>query len=235
MRELTMSAAVLAAALTTLTLAGGASALTLKEGETTCARADVTFAGMTASACEGAYSGNDSNSNLDGVFGITGWTELVKLDASSGSVTADGVTLSVFLDDRDERSGSWSVSGWGGHDTVMAVLKGGPSFAAYMFDTLAGTEGTWSTDGLRAGGPPAKAGGNPRRGRPQGPGPQRPIGIVGDTGGKTPGLSHFTLYSGSSASEPPVAPNPPAVPLPAAAWLLLSACAGLMMLRRRAA
>jgi len=239
MRILTMSAAVVAAALTTLTLAGGASALTLKEGKTTCAPDDVTFAGMTASACEGAYSGNDSPPDLDGVFGITGWTELVKLDAPSGLATANDVTLSVSRTGRDEGSGSWSVRGWAGNDTVMAVLKGGPSFAAYMLDTLAGTSGTWSTDGLRTGGQPQKENRKWPRGRPQERGPQRLVGFVGFTPGNesanTPGLSHFTLYSYARASEPPVVTNPPAVPLPAAAWLLLSACAGLMMLRRRAA
>lgn len=244
MRILTMSAAVVAAALTTLTLAGGASALTLKEGKTTCARDDVTFAGMKASACEGAYSGNDDpgnkgnssgkkgTSNLDGIFGITGWKTLVKLDASSGSATANGVTLSVFQNVRDERSGSWSVSGWDGQDTVMAVLKGGPSFAAYMFDTLAGTDGTWSTDSLRAGGPPPKAGKTPRGRRPQGRGPQRLVGVVGETSRGSPALSHFTLYSVASASEPPVTPTPPAVPLPAAGWLLIAGIGGLAALGR---
>lgn len=240
MRILTMSAAVVAAALTALTLAGGASALTLKEGEATCALGDVMLGGVSASACEGAYPGNDDpdnddNSNLDGLFGITGWKPLVKLDAPSGSATKDDVTLSVSRNDRDDRSGSWSVSGWDGHDTVMAVLKGGPSFAAYMFDTLAGTDGTWSTQALRKGNNASKARGKGRGGQSQGRGPQRPVGFVGDTGGNTHDLSHFTLYAGSSASEPPVNPNPPAVPLPAAAWLLLSACAGLMILRRRAA
>lgn len=114
-----------------------ASALTLT-GNVTCSIANLS--GSTA--CEGAFVGNDANQNLDGLFSITGWTEINKVDSDSGTdgdltVTGGGT------------SGGWSFD-YGINDPVMFVLKGGNSFSAYLMD-LSVTSGTWNTDGIEKG------------------------------------------------------------------------------------
>lgn len=201
-----------AAAMTAIMLAGGASGSTLKalggSGNTTCAGSQFMVDGNDASGCAGAFSGNDSNTDLDGLFDLNGWSPIVKVDGSSGVETGNGVTLSVFLGDGgDTRSGSWSVSDWGGYKTVMAVLKGGPTFSVYELDTAAGTEGTWTTGGIRTG-----------------------------NGNGIPGLSHMTLYQtggkvGVYEGEPDSGEIGVA-PLPAAGWLMLAGFGALVALRR---
>lgn len=211
-------------------LAGGVSAATVKtlgESRNTCAFADFTIGGIDASRCAGAFGkdggggkpANDSNSDLDGLFETSGWTELVT--AESDVATNGGVTLNVT--GAGTTSGTWSVSGWGGFTTVMAVLKSGPGFSAYLLETTAGTGGTWTTAGLSAGG-----------------GPQRQVGIIGPNPrkqhGNIPGLSHMTLYSFDSTTAAAVSDDitgPAPVPLPAGVWLLLAGLGGLAALRRR--
>jgi hypothetical protein len=220
------------AAMAAILLASGASAATMKPfgaSQRTCAVADVTIGGNDASKCVGAFGktgkggkpANDSNSDLDGLFDIVGWNKIVKVEERGSSGTGNGVTLT--LTDNGSRSGNWSVDDWGGFTTVMAVLKGGPSFSAYLLDTTAGIAGTWTTDGILTGG-----------------GPQRPVGIIGNNQRKqratTPGLSHMTLYSFGGSTAGAVSneiTGPAAVPLPAAGWLLLAGLGGLAALRRR--
>lgn len=198
---------IVLATLTAITLSGGTASAA------TCNLTDFTIGSKNASACEGPLQGNDSNRNLDGLFKRDGWTEIVKVDDSSGTETDGGVTVSFVLGDGDdERSGSWSVTGWGsGQNAVMAVLKGGPNFSAYLLDVGKGVSGRWTTQSLVNG------------------------------GGKSAGLSHLTLYSveadisttvaGSPDPSPVSSPSP--VPLPAAGWLLLAGLGGLAALRRR--
>ncbi len=134
--------------------ASGASALTMGLTDLgTCATSQFT----TSTACEGAFSGNDPNSDLDGLFGKTGW-----VDAG----------LSFSLTGAGTGSGTWSVTDWGGLTTVMAVLKGGPTFAGYLLD-LSGTSGTWNTQGLLKG-----------------------------SGGAGPDLSHFAFYTTGPSQVP---------------------------------
>lgn len=202
-------ASTVAAAMTAIVMAGGASALTLRTDDTTCAGSQFMVDGNDASGCAGAFSGNDSNTDLDGLFDLNGWTPIVKVGGSSGEETGNGVTLSVFLGDGgDTRSGSWSVSDWGGYKTVMAVLKGGPTFSVYELDTAAGTEGTWTTAGIRTG-----------------------------NGNGIPGLSHMTFYqTGGKADVYDGAPDSGEIgvaPLPAAGWLMLVGFGALVALRRR--
>ncbi len=156
-----------------------ASALTLKTGSTTCSISDLS--GSTA--CEGAYDGNDSNQSLNGIFGLDNWSEIAKVDASSGT---SGVLTTTAASGAE--TGTWTVSagGYSAFGTIMAVLKGSDSFSAYLLgasDTAA-TSGTWSTASLINGqvkpGKPTKFG---------------------------PGLSHFTLY-GTGTPPTTVVPLP---------------------------
>ncbi len=158
-------------------LASGASAstititITLANGSASCSLSDFTIGGSSASACEGAYAGNDSNSKLDGIFGIDGWTEIAKVNIpergfgpfTSGSLTVNGAG----------KSGAWGVTGWKDNSPVMAVLKGGPTFAAYLLNDLSYTSGTWNTDGIFRGS--NKSG---------------------------PALSHLTFYAGGPTPTP---------------------------------
>lgn len=147
-----------AAATFAVGLGGAAHALTLlpPDDGPYCSTSQFTV----STDCEGAYGGNDANQSLDGLFGEDDWFEIFKVDASSGTDGILTVTAAV-----DQKSGTWSVTGWDGFTKVMAVLKGGSSFSAYLVD-LSVTSGTWNTLGL------AKGNGDP-----------------------APGLSHFTLYS----------------------------------------
>ncbi|USR92817.1 PEP-CTERM sorting domain-containing protein [Phormidium yuhuli AB48] len=138
--------------------------------------------------CEGIYRGNDSNSITTSteMFGKTGWSELWKVDDSSGTTGP----LTVALNNAgQETSGTWTLSedfNFDLYDSVMFVLKGGPTFTAYKSDGVT-MSGTWNTDDLRNGG-----------------------GRVG------PGLSHFTVWttgtgSGGNSSEPTPVPEPAAL------------------------
>lgn len=152
----------LAAAVGLAVAASGASAKTMSLTDLgTCNISQLT----TSTACEGAFMGNDSNSDLDGIFGKNGWTEIAKIDKG----TQDGI---LSITNAGGTSGNWSVSGWGSLTMVMAVLKGGPDFAAYLLD-LNSTSGTWNT-----------------------------LGLLKGNGKPGPGLSHFTLYTTDAAEVP---------------------------------
>ncbi len=155
-----------------------ASALTLT-GDVSCATSNVSG----SVDCQGAFSGNDSNQDLGGLFGIDQWMEFEKVDNSSGTSGALTVTAAG-----DEKSGTWSLSTIPSSPQYMIVLKGGPSFSAYLMDddTLSGT---WNTLGIQTGGRNPKAG---------------------------PGLSHFTVYKavGGIVTPPPDDSNPTPVPEP---------------------
>ena len=95
-----------------------------------------------ADACNGVFSGNDSNQNLDGIFGLTGWNELLKVNGSSGEESGSGITLKVTANGA-ETSGSWEVQSFAGFEDVMFVLKGGNTFSAFLMNTSI-LSGTWN-------------------------------------------------------------------------------------------
>ncbi|MGB3514359.1 MAG: PEP-CTERM sorting domain-containing protein [Microcoleaceae cyanobacterium] len=99
-----------------------------------CSTNDVTG----SASCEGAFSGNDSNSDLGGLFNVDEWVEWAKVDNDSG--TDGGLTVGG-----GGQSGTWSVSGI--DSPFMIALKGGPSYSAYYMDGNT-TSGDWNTDGL---------------------------------------------------------------------------------------
>jgi len=96
----------------------------------------------------GAATGNDSNSDLDGLFGFTGWTEVLKLDSSSGTESGGGIELTVTNTKAEK---TWEIDTYGGYDPVMFVTKGGPSFSAFLMD-LTVLSGTWDTNSMLTGG-----------------------------------------------------------------------------------
>jgi len=148
-----------------------ATTLTLTGAGTTCSTSQLTV----SLDCEGAYSGNAS-SDIDALtvlFGETGWSELEKVDASSGS--SGGLTVTTT----DGTIGTWAYSGdtsaFGG---MIAILKGGPTFSAYLLDLeVVPLAGDWNTSGILKG-----------------------------NGGAGPELSNFTLWTrpGGGPDTPPV-------------------------------
>ena len=130
--------------------------------------------------CEGIYSGNDSNSisTSTELFGKTGWSELWKVDDSSGTTGP----LTVALENADdETAGTWELSedfNFDSYESVMFVLKGGPTFTAYLSDSET-MSGDWNTDDLRNGG-----------------------------GGVGPGLSHATILAVPKSNDDEPTPTP---------------------------
>ncbi len=176
-----------------------------------CSLSDITVGTSTATACEGAIGGNDANtiSSVSSYFGLTGWTEIAKVDASEGSDTRLGLSVA---EGNDDKSGTWSVSLWSSALTdIMIALKGGPTFSLYRFAPALGTAGTWSTDGILKG-----------NGKP-GPGLSH-FTVYGTNQGGTPTGGG----NGGGGGVPSVAP----VPLPAAGWMILAALGGLLGLGR---
>ena len=166
---------------------------------------------MTVSTqCSGYYDGNDSNQDLNGLFG-TDWTEAAKINIvdadENGFSDTDGPFVNGILTIDGPSttdaglSGTWSVTGWSGFTKAMIVIKAGNSFSAYLMD-LAYKSGTWSTAG---------------------------VDCVGNSCNQ-PGLSHFTLYKVTGDSG--TGGDGGEVPLPAAAWFLLTGVAGLGAMRR---
>lgn len=84
----------------------------------------------------GIFDGNNSNDDLDGLFGVADWGDEFKIDAPFGSVSFADTTLTVinsspgFNGDED----LWSLTGKGDYESLMFVLKGGPSYSAYSMD-----------------------------------------------------------------------------------------------------
>ena len=99
-----------------------------------------------SSACNGVFAGNDSNQNLDGIFGLTGWNELLKVDASSGEESGSGITLTV-TSNIDESAGTWAVNSFAGFENVMFVLKGGNTFSAFLMNTSI-LSGNWNNESI---------------------------------------------------------------------------------------
>lgn len=165
----------------TLGVEGASAQLVARE---TCDIANLT--GTTD--CEGIFDGNDSNSisTSTELFGKTGWTELFKVDDSSGTTGP----LTVKLNEAgNNTSGTWELSDdfdFGLYGPIMFALKGGPTFTAYLSDGET-RSGTWNTQDLRTG-----------------------------DGGTEPGLSHFTIWttgtgSGGNNPDPASVPEPAAL------------------------
>jgi hypothetical protein len=153
--------------------AAGAATLDPASGGTKCALSNFT----TSTACAGAYEGNNSNQDLDGLFGEDWGGEFLKIETPkdwNGSVlskAASGVTLTIL--GKGDAEGTWSVDTWGTFTKIMAVLKGGSSFSAYLVD-LADLSGTWNT-----------------------------LGIEKGNGKPGPGLSHISFYGIKGDVPPP--------------------------------
>lgn len=94
-----------------------------------------------ATACAGIFAGNDSNSDLGGLFGQQSWTEVLKLDKSAGTASGNGMNL--FVSD----GGTWSIDSYAGFAPVMFVTKGGNSFSAFLMD-LKTLTGKWDTQSM---------------------------------------------------------------------------------------
>lgn len=207
----------LAATAVALGWGGGAMAATVKPKAdpvlvpttVACEVGEVTLGTAAADACLGSYNGNNlQNDTVDLVEGLFGedWHYVATLN-TPGSYVVDDKDSDPGLTASGGTSGTWGVDDFLGYETVMIVIKGGDSFAAYLFEDVGdAVAGTFSTASLIAGQCPKKNGGPCNTG---------------------PGLSHISLY----VTGNPIVPPP--VPVPAAGVLLLSGLAGLPLLKRR--
>lgn len=101
--------------------------------------------------CSGIYSGNDSNANLSGLFGVNTWQEYTKLNAPTQSNSL------LTLTGNGTRSGSWELkSPLSEYSSFMIILKAANTFTAYQVSGIT-SKGLWTTDDLRTnnGGIPA--------------------------------------------------------------------------------
>jgi len=156
---------------------------------------------------------NDLNAGM-GYFGVTGWTEVVKVDSPNTSNVGDYATLELTFEDK--KNGTWSLDGnpWDSFSSLLIVLKGGrsgkgnssdPADAVFWTASLISTDtlsGTWEMT--------------------------------------SKDLSHMTVYGTNelltSSSGNQVAPSSvtlSAVPVPAAVWLFASALLGLTGISRQ--
>ena len=167
---------------------------------TSCAQS--AFSGV--SSCEGPFSGNNSNQNLDGLFDIN-WESgsfvsgEIKVDNGLEGST-DGFS---FESDKDKamQSGTWKLDNsiTDEYEYGMFVVKAGNSFSSYFWDGLS-TTGVWDTRG------------------------------VTPNGGGSPDLSHFSFYGfGQRVVEPEV----PTIPEPATMLGLLAVGVGIAATRRK--
>lgn len=134
------------AAIAVTAIAGEAAAL--NAGVISCKNGTVT--GTTE--CEGVFEKNNSNQDLNGLFDLDWGTEALKVKGSGGT---DGPL--TITSKNNKKKGTWKLeqSFVDEYDEIMFVVKGGPSFSAYLWDGLA-TSGTWDTLGLQKGNGKAK-------------------------------------------------------------------------------
>ncbi len=126
-----------------------------------------------ATACAGVFSGNNSNQSLGGFFGIADWGDEIKIDSNSGSEMFAGTTLTVSNVDKE-----WKLSNAGLYTNLMFVLKGGPTFSAFLMD-LNVLQGTWDTQSMLTG-----------------------------NGARGAGLSHWSVYINSGPGDVTTPPVP---------------------------
>ena len=161
--------------------------LSVSQAIVVCSTTDVTFEGSDSSQCAGSFSGNDSASEIDALFGGS-WIDLVSADTTAnayGSYMGVDFTLSAPAD-TDVSSGGWALS-WtdnGGSALPLVLdftvgIKAGTEWSAYLFegvtfmDSPNSGNGTFSINWL-------------------------------NRGGQSPGLSHMSIYvtNGARISEP---------------------------------
>lgn len=158
----------------------------------TCKVGDVFEAGNPANtslACFGAVAGNDSEYNNSGanvglnnndfgfaemgMFGISDWMQIGRQEDATG---ASGIFLDGIGDDATSGIMDFNFgTSLAAAETVLIVLKGGPQFAAYLFD--AGDMPTsldWSTSALL------------------------------NNQGKAQGLSHLSVYTSDEVTAVPL-------------------------------
>ena len=133
-----------------------------------------------------------------GVFGITNWVSIEKLDTTNG---VDDLTGSFILltSNAGNTSGTWSLAPgffFAPGASYAFALKGATNNVVYLMDT-AFTSGNWTNDDIP----------------PQGGGPNPP----------TPGLSNLTLFGTEPLSQVPL---PAALPMLGAAVVGLGFLAG---------
>ncbi len=119
-----------------------ASALTLATGAKTCDLGDTT---ISATACSGAWSGNDLNQDLTAALSALTGSNLYSFVGTSSTTT--GID-SPFTNAFSSTGGTFTFSGMITESFVLA-LKAGNSFSLYYYEVPPGiSELTFSTIGL---------------------------------------------------------------------------------------
>ena len=172
---------------------------------------NLVFRGVAADDCYGVIAGNDTTSALSGVWG-GGWTQVAR-DNTDGSpdVSVNFGGLNWVLNAPDATSGNWSLiltdpapaESFPLAFDLVGVLKGGSEFAAYLF-----TQESFADIGTFDGSFQI---------------------VFANGGGRTPSLSHLTLYA-RTTDVPTRLPEPGTLGLAALALVLVASTARL---RRR--
>ncbi|PFG11455.1 MULTISPECIES: PEP-CTERM sorting domain-containing protein [unclassified Marinobacter] len=165
-----------------------------------CSITDVSWNGSNASACEGAFAGNDTGAQgtlLDNIPVTDPWagdafTLLTKSDSNpAGAENSIGGVNFVIAASGNGTTGTWTLA-WSAADgndlpisiDLIASVKGSTQYSFYLFEDLtfdtnpnSGT-GTFSTISLQ------------------------------NNGGNTPGLSHISIFGREVVVPPVVVPEP---------------------------
>jgi hypothetical protein len=165
-----------------------------------CSTADVSWNGSDASACEGAFAGNDTGDNgtlLGNIPTTDPWagssfTLLTKSDSNpAGTLNSIGGVNFVITASGTGTTGTWTLA-WSAADgndlpislDLIASVKGATQYSFYLFEDL-----TFDTD-------PSS-----------GTGTFNTISLL-NNGGNTPGLSHMSIFGREVTVPPVVVPEP---------------------------